>query len=176
MSAAELFESPPQSGALVSDCGLYRYKLWRSWDESLPACAFVMLNPSTADAHQDDPTIRRCIGFAKAWGFGHLVVANLFAYRATNPKELKGVADPRGPGNNAQLFEVGRCCARVVVAWGAGCRLPRRAPRDAIALASLRLARTSEPIQCLGKTKTGFPRHPLYVRADTEPVPYGDAP
>ena len=75
--------------AEISPCGLYRYSLTRKWEAWKGTVNFIMLNPSTADAQEDDPTIRRCIGFAKAWGYGGIVVTNLFAYRATNPKELK---------------------------------------------------------------------------------------
>ena len=169
----DLFDLPPLSGALVSECGTYRYKLWRAWDSHLPTCAFVMLNPSTADATDDDNTIRRCIGFAKRWGFGGILVANLFAYRATKPKELLTAQDPVGPGNDQRLVEVGRSCARVVVAWGAGCRWRGRRRQDIEALNALRTCRpNSEVVMCLGTTAVGFPRHPLYVKGNTEPVPY----
>jgi len=150
-------------GATFSRDRRYRYRLWRRWDRSRPAVAFVMLNPSTADARRDDPTIRRCIGFARAWGFGGVDVVNLFAYRATDPRELLRVADPVGPRNSRHIQRAGLGAALVVIAWGAHPSAARRAP------ISLPRAR------CLGLTRTGQPRHPLYLRRDARPVPVRSA-
>ena len=94
------------SGATFSDDGVYRYRLWREWDADLPSCLFIMLNPSTADATQDDPTIRRCIDYARRWGFGRLEVGNLFALRSTDPKALYAADDPVGPDNDDALMEM----------------------------------------------------------------------
>ena len=94
-----------KKGATISECGLYRYSLTRVWDDVLPMCIFVMLNPSTADADIDDPTIRRCINFAKREGCGSLMVVNLFAYRATSPADMKAAVDPIGSGNPTTLEE-----------------------------------------------------------------------
>lgn len=93
-----------RSDAVISDDGLYRYLLERHWDDTTSSCTFVMLNPSTADALVDDPTIRRCVGFAKSFGCGSLRVVNLYAYRATKPAELWTVDDPVGPANGSYWF------------------------------------------------------------------------
>ena len=90
------YQKPIIANAVISECGKYRYSLTRIWDESKPKVMFIMLNSSTANANNDDPTIRRCINFAKAWGFGDLYVCNIFAYRATNPQELLKVDNPFG--------------------------------------------------------------------------------
>src|SRR5262245_19133112 len=91
--------------ALISPCGLYRYWLTRTWDNSLRRVCWVMLNPSTADAEQDDPTIRRCVGFARSWGAGGIIVVNLFAFRASDPKALLRAADPVGPDNDGHILK-----------------------------------------------------------------------
>src|SRR4028119_2392792 len=90
-------------GAIFDPTRTYRYALWRTWDAARPPVAFVLLNPSTADARRDDPTIRRCANFARTWGFGGLEVVNLFAFRATHPTDLKCAADPVGPQNDVHL-------------------------------------------------------------------------
>lgn len=102
----------------MSDCGLYRYSLSRSWSEA-PPLLFIMLNPSTADDVEDDPTIRRCIGYAKREGGGGLLVGNLFAFRATNPANMRATADPIGPENDAHLLAMVRTAKHVVCGWGA---------------------------------------------------------
>ncbi len=162
MNAANLFQ---QSGAKISDCGLYRYRLWRTWDEDKPPLVFVMLNPSTADADKDDPTIRRCMGFARRLGHGGIVVCNLFAYRATAPEVLSTVADPVGPMNDEEI--VVACMARrVVAAWGAEPFARKRA-----ADVTRRLKDAGVALYCLGVTKEGCPRHPLYVKGDALLIP-----
>lgn len=152
-------------GAVISEDGRYRYSLWRAWDRSLEPLTFVMLNPSTADANVDDPTIRRCIGFAKRDGFGGVRVVNLYAFRATQPKDMFRAIDPVGPLNN-DYFNFGTA-ATVIAAWGAHAR-PNRV-RDV-----MRLLR-ERTVYCLGTTKDGSPRHPLYVRADQPLIPFGAA-
>ncbi|HEX2136504.1 MAG TPA: DUF1643 domain-containing protein [Microvirga sp.] len=107
-----------QREALFSPCGAYRYRLARRWAEG-PMVAFIMLNPSTADGSIDDPTIRRCIGYAQTWGYGALAVGNLYALRATEPAELRRARDPTGPDNDRHLEGMTRAAARVVCAWGA---------------------------------------------------------
>lgn len=92
--------------AIISECGKYRYSLSRIWDENKANVLFIMLNPSTADGDVDDPTIRRCIGFAKSWGYGGIYVGNLFAYRATDPKELLKVENPIGFENIHHLMDM----------------------------------------------------------------------
>jgi hypothetical protein len=153
--------------AEISDCGRYRYRLSRWWGDG-PALPFVMLNPSTADASLDDPTIRRCIGFARREGCGGILVANRYGYRATDPDELRAVADPFGPGNDAALLHIalsaGESGQPIVCAWGAKGGTESRT-------ASI-LLRGGARLVCLGMTKDGHPRHPLYVRADQPLVAY----
>ena len=149
------------SGADISTCGRYRFSLFRSWGDGLP-CAFVMLNPSTADASEDDPTIRRCIGFAKSWGYGGIEVVNLYAYRATNPKDLWKTASPIGPGNDDHIREAAQSCDRVVLAWGAhGAKYGRGQRVEDL------VRECGKDVVTLGRTKSGEPKHPLYLRADT---------
>ena len=164
------------SGAVFSDCGYYRYQLWRTWDSARPEVAFVMLNPSTADALADDPTIRRCIGFARAWGAGSVRVVNLYAWRATDPAGLNhtggshvvGEVTVTGNVNDAAIAGVAAAADRIVVAWGAW-----PGPVSQRASHVLELLRASgRPITALGLTKHGQPRHPLYVRSDALPLPY----
>lgn len=148
--------------------GAYRYRLRRRWAPSRPfdTVAFVMLNPSTADGTEDDPTIRRCVGFARRWGFGALEVVNLYAIRATDPMQIQLARfDPVGPRNNAAILEAVRKADRLVCAWGAH---PAVQGRD-LEVFDLLLEAGAVP-RALGITKTGYPRHPLYVRADVELV------
>lgn len=157
-----LFDVPGQirSDAVLSDCGRYRYRLTRTWDSARPNATFIMLNPSTADASVDDPTIIRCRNYARAWGLGGLTVVNLYAYRATNPDDLWKVDDPIGADNDDHLREVLTAAAAdgapVVAAWGGNARPDRVA--QVVALAG--------PLTALGLTKAGQPRHPLYLRKD----------
>ncbi len=123
---------------------------------------FIMLNPSTADENTDDPTIRRCIGFARSWGFTRLKVVNIYAYRATNPRDLGKVADPVGPANFGTIIEVVRTSDLVICAWGVN------APREA---ADVVLDVIPAP-HALGVTKGGAPCHPLYMPRDSTPIPY----
>ena len=140
------------------DC-TYRWSLWRSWNSTGDprVCTFVMLNPSTADGHRDDPTIRRCVGFARREGFTGIHVVNLFALRATNPKELKAAHDPVGSGNDCVILDAVRSSEFTVAAWG------RHGPLSGRDKAVLELLE-GYPIWCLGTTKKGQPRHPLPVR------------
>lgn len=149
--------------ASLSDDGLYRYSLTRTWDYDLPSVAFCMLNPSTADALIDDPTIRRCVGFARGWGYGSLNVVNMFAWRATDPDALALADDPIGPENDRALFAVSQQ-GPLVCAWGASVPHYWR-HRPAAIVAQLRAARAE--LFHLGLTKDGHPRHPLYLRGDT---------
>ena len=146
-----------------SRCGRYRYWLRRSWDSSLPQCAFVGLNPSTANATTDDPTLRRCIDFAKQWGCGSLLMVNLFSLRATDPRELFGADDPIGPRTNLWLRRAKRESQLIIAAWGNGGALQGRGDTVATLLGDVR---------CLGVTATGMPRHPLYCPKTTSPVPF----
>lgn len=152
--------------ARISLSGEYRYELRRWWGaEDAPYVLFVMLNPSTADADVDDPTIRRCIGFTKSWGYSRLFVGNLFAYRATRPAELKTARDPVGHPNDVWLRSMARGAKLVIAAWGA------HGPAGRAAEVTTILTEWGE-VHCLGLTKAGRPRHPLYVRGETQPVPF----
>ena len=149
--------------AVFSDCGTYRYALWREWAQNpVRRCLFVMLNPSTADSEQDDPTIRRCVAFAKAWGADALDVANLYAFRATKPKDMKAASDPVGPDNDAWIERRVRRAGQVVLAWGQNAE-PQRAANVVRSIRALNV-----PMYCLGTTDAGEPRHPLFIPADTE--------
>jgi hypothetical protein len=152
-----------ERGAEVSDDGLYRYSLWRRWGEGA-ALHFVMLNPSTADAVLDDPTIRRCIGFAKREGFAALSVTNLYALRATNPQRLLDLADPAGPQNLDRVMAT-VATGPIVVAWGGGAMMKGLAP-SLVKLWLMERAASDERVLCLGVTATNQPRHPLYIRGD----------
>ena len=147
------------SFAHFSACRQFRYSLTRVWDRDLPAVMFVGLNPSTADESTDDPTVRRCIGFARTCGFGRIVLTNLFAFRSTDPKKLKLVSDPIGPENDEQIIKAACAAARVLVAWGIHGSLYGR---DQDVLGFL------EKPYCLGITKNGLPKHPLYLAANTK--------
>ncbi|KOF00671.1 hypothetical protein W7K_02885 [Stenotrophomonas geniculata N1] len=150
--------------AVISDCGNYRYLLTRPTQVVRPergTALFLMLNPSTADADVDDPTIRRCRGFAKAWGCNGLTVANLFALRSTDPALLLSHAAPIGPLNDGWLRKLASEYGDVVCAWGAHSMAVGRS----IVVAQL-LRQAGARLWCLGTTKQGFPRHPLYVRGD----------
>ncbi len=155
--------SPIERRALIS--GPFRYALYRRWGASENGVTFVMLNPSTADGDVDDPTIRRCIGFARGWAFGSLSVVNLYALRATNPADLMHAADPVGP-ENAEWIATACQGAAVVLAWGA-CIGPRPPTVRAHVAEILFRARS---VDCLGYCANGQPRHPLYVRAAQERV------
>lgn len=155
----------PPGGALFDPTRRYRYRLWRRWADGGLA-VFVMLNPSTADAERDDPTIRRCAGFARAWGFGGMTVVNLFALRATDPARLHRARDPVGRDNDRHIAAAAAGGDLVVVAWGVhgGLRERDRAVLDLLA--------ASRP-RCLGLTRGGHPRHPLYLPARTRCRPFG---
>jgi hypothetical protein len=156
-----------ESGAIFDASSRYRYSLWRAWSNDSPRIVFILLNPSSADEERNDPTIRRCIGFARAWNFGSIEVVNLFAYRATDAKELLKVVDPVGEENNRFLMQAVERCSTVVVGWGTrGTSLGR--DRQVMSLLTGR-----NDVYCLCTTKDGQPRHPLYVRGDTFLAPFG---
>lgn len=159
------FEPYPMQDRLTmfSPCRQYRYTLWREWDMLNPKYAmFVGLNPSTADETQDDPTIRRCVGFAKAWGYGALCMTNLFAFRATDPKVMKAASDPIGPDNDEWLKRMAAGASVIVAAWGThGCL----GHRNIVVMDLL------PGLMCLGKTKDDYPRHPLYLPKGLQPIP-----
>lgn len=170
-----LFSSRVQSSAVISRCGRYRYRLERQWGAT-PAICWIMLNPSTADANQDDPTIRRCMGFARSWGAGGIVVVNLFAYRATDPNNLweasakcNIVGETSGPFrpmfDNLNDYHIATATAqcRTIAAWGT---LGNTNERDQQVIELIRPAR----IECLGTTKDGYPKHPVRLAGNLKPV------
>lgn len=155
---------PTVSRAVLSSCGAYRYRLERRWGDPPRLLGFIMLNPSTADAELDDPTIRRCKRFAEDAGFNGIVVGNLFAYRATDPREMKMASAPIGPENDEHLKAICREVETVVCAWGTNGSLRNR---DQAVLRLIRLE-GCEP-HCLSLTAKGAPQHPLYLPADLRP-------
>lgn len=165
-----------RAGAVFSDDGTYRYRLWRTWDAELPAVAFIMLNPSTADEVELDPTCRRCKGYAEKWGFGKLIVGNIFALKATKPRELYGHDDPMdvvGPENDYHLTSICEDAELVVAAWGAHGDLHGRGSEVARSITS-----SGVDLFALNTTQDGHPNHPLYQRKDAELERYhwdGDA-
>jgi hypothetical protein len=155
-------------GAQFSDCRTYRYALWRIWGKQHQMLMVIGLNPSTADETVDDPTIRRCIGFAKRLGFDGLYMLNLFAFRATDPRVMEKADDPVGPGNLEAFGYYRTKCQKIVAAWGAH------------QLARAQGVRVTENlwrvVECWGKTKDGHPRHPLYLKGDTQLDAYYSPP
>jgi hypothetical protein len=145
------------SKAALSKDRLYRYQLTRIWDKDKPMINFIGLNPSTADELKDDPTMRRCIGFAKSWGYGGLYMTNLFAYRTSKPEELMKATDPIGEENDKYLLATEKEVTEVVFAWGVGGTF---------------LSRNKQVLNLITKghyialTKDNHPRHPLYLKAD----------
>ena len=150
-------------GAAFSQCQTYRYLLWRNWDLTLPAMMVVGLNPSTADATEDDPTIRKCIKFAKCWGYGRLMMVNLFAFRSKDPWEMLHHRLPVGPENDDWVALVAGHCEFILAAWGRhGTQMSRHeVMRDVL---------HDYPLHHLGLNLGGTPKHPLYIRDVTEPM------
>lgn len=148
--------------AIISDCGTYRYRLERTLERDMLGSAtrgpiaFVMLNPSTADHQVDDPTIRKCSGFAQRWGCDRYAVFNLYAMRSPDPKDLLKHPDPIGPANDDYLRGAVSEFGDFVCAWGASAK-PERARQVGELLAG-----SGGRLWCLGVTKDGHPRHPLY--------------
>lgn len=162
----QLLSVQMKTGAIFDPTHTYRYSLWREWNANAPKVGFIMLNPSSADAEKNDPTIRRCIGFAQAWGYGYLEVVNLFAYRATHLKDLLQATDPIGNQNDRYLSAAMQTAELLVVAWGNWGRFNRRDQ------AVLQLISEHRQVYCLSINQSGQPRHPLYVRSDTLPLPF----
>ena len=160
---------PLEQNAVISACGRYRYLLARQVGPGPRTATFIMLNPSTADATNDDPTIRRCIGFARQWECGRLAVLNLFAFRATDPADLKRAEEPVGPANREwfekTLTDAGE--GPVVCGWGVH---GEHAGQDTVVLGWL--AEIGVRPFALGLTMGGHPRHPLYLPKMAELVPF----
>ncbi len=151
------------TGAKLSDCRTWRYLLWRAWSpRNGGLVTFIGLNPSTADEDDDDPTIRRCVGFAKAWGHVGIIMVNLFAYRATDPGAMKSTRTPIGPKNDKAIIGAAERSDLVVCAWGAQGGHRRRDEEVCALLGEYQLHH-------LGLTKGGQPKHPLYLKSSTKP-------
>lgn len=168
MTAVPTLEAGP---AVLSEDRRYRYRLSRSWErpgENVSVVTFVGLNPSTADENTLDPTLRRCLRFAMDWGHNAFCMLNLFAYRATNPLDMKAQGlDAIGPLNDEHLIWAATHSATVVAAWGAhGGWLGRDS--EVLKL----LGAEGVELHCLGRTRDGMPRHPLYMKRDTPLIPY----
>lgn len=155
--------------ATISECGLYRYDLSRTWDPALPVGLFIGLNPSTADGEKDDPTIRKEIGFGKRWGWGGFVKLNMWPFRSTWPKDVWAAADPVGPlGDGVLRDAVGYPWAAIVAAWGA-----QKHPRFIAREAQLRLMFEGVQLHSIGAPSFGgHPRHPLYLPYESELQPW----
>ena len=169
----------PDSGALFSDDNLYRYRLWRVEKSGSGTVAFLMLNPSTADVVNDDPTITRCRGFARDWGYKRLEIINLFAWRSPHPKDLAkayrpikqgdlegSVWDPVGPNNNQHILSVATAADIVIAAWGAN---GDKHGRNTEVLEMLWNYRLDKKVHYLALTKHKHPRHPLYLKKNLQP-------
>jgi len=149
--------------ATFSDCRKYRYVLSRTWDSKKKTILFIGLNPSTADEKIDDPTIRRCINYAQNWGYGSLLMVNLFAYRATIPTELKNVKNPIGNDNDLHIIELFKKADLAVAAWGnEGSHLNR----------DKEVRKKIPNLMCLKINKSGQPAHPLYQKKDLKLIKY----
>lgn len=153
-------------GAELSPCRRFRYALWRIWDGSKPTVMFIGLNPSTADEKTDDPTLIRCINFAKAWGYGGVYTANLFAYRATDPKQLLKRKRVVGKDNDQWLSELAKKNKLIIAAWGNDGKYQNR---------SQQVKQQIQPLHYLKMNKSGEPAHPLYLKADLTPIPFESA-
>ena len=149
--------------ARFSRCKSYRYSLSRSWNGGSGKALFIGLNPSTADQHEDDPTIRRCVGFACAWGCNSMEIVNLFAFCATKPEDLKRSAKPIGRNNDRWLSAAISDAALSIACWGNhGAYLGR----------SDKILERYPDLLCLGINASGTPKHPLYIKATQTPFAY----
>jgi hypothetical protein len=148
--------------ASLSECRKYRFALWRIWDESKSYVMFIGLNPSTADETEDDPTLTRCVNYAKLWGYGGVCMANLFSFRATDPANMLAAIDPVGEENDRWLIELSSKAGLVVAAWGnTGSYMER----------SQQVRQLLPNLHCLKMNKSGEPAHPLYQKSTLRPVP-----
>ncbi|GHO96088.1 hypothetical protein KSF_061360 [Reticulibacter mediterranei] len=150
-------------GAIIEDA--YRYRLWRTWDTDRPSLVWILLNPSMADEHTDDPTLRRLLRFSQTFGYGGLVLVNLFAWQTPDPRLLSTVPDPVGPKNDHFIQEAVTQTEQIVIAWGNGGRYLHR-EQAVLALLS------SVPLSCLNVTRCGSPVHPLYQPRTRSLMPF----
>lgn len=149
--------------AIFSECRKYRYALCRTWDESGDLVLFIGLNPSRADETHDDPTIRRCINFAKDWGFGGICIVNLFAFCSNDPKALFMAKDPIGPENDSILKKYISKFDQIIIVWGNHGQYLKR---------NENILKLIKKPSCLKINKNGAPSHPLYLKATLKPIPY----
>ncbi len=164
--------------AVLSDCRRYRYRLERDlpknvWHKHERPISWIMVNPSTADAEADDPTIRRCASFTQRMGGTRLIVGNLFALRTAYVSLLARAEDPVGPENDRHLREIMHASERIIVAWGASVKVPPRL-RDRYKMVVDLAAEIGCPLFCLGTAQDGHPRHPLMLAADAAIEPWSD--
>lgn len=158
--------------AIISDCGTYRYRLERHGLSGAGTVAWIMVNPSTADAKEDDPTIRRVVGFSERMGAGWVIVGNKFAYRATDIHALhaldphRGPAIARGPENDRHLAEIMRAAPIVIAAWGPLTKLPKSLRRRWMTVCQI-ADEAGAKLMCFGTAQDGHPRHPLMLAYDT---------
>ncbi len=152
------------STAEYSDCETYRYALTRVWEPKGKRVTFIMLNPSKATEVQNDPTIERCERRARALGFGGFCAVNIFALRETDPQKMRRHPAPEGPENNQAITRACQWADVIVAGWGAhGAHLERGAAMQEV------LRATKREVHCLGLTKAGHPRHPLYIAYAQQP-------
>jgi hypothetical protein len=156
-----------KGGATFDRSGRYRYRLWRQWDEALPAITLVMLNPSAADAVYNDQTISTCMRLARRFNFGSIEVVNLFAYCTSDPRQLKQARNPVGKHNDHYIWASAQKANSILIAWGNHGNLQSRHMEVLDMLVHL-----ATPLYCLGVTKQGQPRHPLYLPGDAPMVPF----
>lgn len=158
-----------EAGASFSACERYRYTLWREWDNKLPRAAWIMLNPSTADETKLDPTVTRVKGFTEAWGYGAFVVTNLFAWRATDPKDMKAAAEPVGASNDALIASAALDALAsggvVICAWSQHGKYRARGQAVRTMLFNRDLK-----MHYLKMGANGQPHHPLYLPGDLKPI------
>lgn len=152
-----------QTHAELSNCRSYRYALWRTWDDAKSKVLFIGLNPSTADEVEDDRTIKSCITYAKQWGYGGIIMGNLFAYRATSPEDMKQAKDPIGPENDNWLQKLGRESEMVVAMWGNGGSFLNR---------HIEVAKLFPNLMCFRITGEGQPHHTRGLPNGIKPIQY----
>lgn len=150
--------------ATYSDCETYRYTLTRTWGESGTHALFVMLNPSTATEVQNDPTVERCERRARALGFAAFTVTNIFAFRATDPRDMRSAQDPIGPDNDQAILNAAKTADTIICAWGTHGEHMARGPQMETVLRA-----QPKPLYHLGLSKAGHPKHPLYISYTVQP-------
>lgn len=160
-----LFEDPETtlsaSRAHFSPDRIHRYALWRTWDSTKGVAMFVCLNPSTADETKNDPTVSRCIKYAKKWGYGGMIMSNIFAFRATDPDNMKAAADPVGPENDEWLIKLSKESNILIAAWGNHGEFMERGKQ---------VLKMFDSLHSLAINGTGHPKHPLYCKGELFPV------